>query len=73
MIGGMTLAMSIWVDYGSNMTWLDSYTGDDPKFPGAMRGNCPKTGGDPESVFHESPDATVKFMNIRSGDFGSMY
>ncbi|OWY98412.1 hypothetical protein PHMEG_00030834, partial [Phytophthora megakarya] len=68
MVGGMTLAMSIWVDYGSNMTWLDSYTGDDPKLPGAMRGNCLKPGGSPASVFAESPDATVKFMNIRSGD-----
>ncbi|KAG7395037.1 hypothetical protein PHYBOEH_004364 [Phytophthora boehmeriae] len=73
MVGGMTLAMSIWVDYGSNMTWLDSYTGDDPTAPGALRGGCPNPGGDPESVFAESPDATVKFMNIRSGDFGSTY
>ncbi|KAG2505749.1 hypothetical protein BBI17_008898 [Phytophthora kernoviae] len=74
MVGGMTLAMSIWVDYGSNMTWLDSYsTGDDPTVPGALRGNCPNPGGDPESVFAESPDAAVKFKNIRSGDFGSTY
>eukprot|EP00644_Phytophthora_capsici_P015613 jgi/Phyca11/10013/fgenesh1_pm.PHYCAscaffold_44_\ len=73
MVGGMTLAMSIWVDYGSNMTWLDSTTGDDPKKPGAMRGSCPGTGSDPESVFAASPDAAVKFMNIRSGDFGSTY
>ncbi|KAE8964900.1 Exoglucanase 1 [Phytophthora rubi] len=74
MVGGMTLAMSIWVDYGSNMTWLDSYkTGEDPTVPGAMRGGCPNPGGDPESVFAESPDAAVKFTNIRSGDFGSTY
>ncbi|OWZ15611.1 Glycosyl hydrolase [Phytophthora megakarya] len=74
MVGGMTLAMSIWVDYGSNMTWLDSHNkDDDPNAPGTMRGRCPNPGGDPESVFKESPDATVKFMNIRSGDFGSTY
>ncbi|KAG7381264.1 hypothetical protein PHYBOEH_011109 [Phytophthora boehmeriae] len=74
MVGGMTLAMSIWVDYGSNMSWLDSYkTGEDPSLPGVLRGPCPNPGGDPESVFAESPDATVKFMNIRSGDFGSTY
>ncbi|KAG2761975.1 hypothetical protein JG687_00013861 [Phytophthora cactorum] len=74
MIGGMTLAMSIWVDYGSNMTWLDSYSsGDDPKVPGVLRGACPNPGGDPDSVFAESPDAAVKFINIRSGDFGSTY
>ncbi|KAG6584881.1 Exoglucanase 1 [Phytophthora cinnamomi] len=74
MVGGMTLAMSIWVDYGSNMTWLDSYSaGANPNTPGAVRGSCPSDGGDPESVFAESPDATVKFMNIRSGDFGSTY
>ncbi|KAG7395035.1 hypothetical protein PHYBOEH_004362 [Phytophthora boehmeriae] len=74
MVGGMTLAMSIWVDYGTNMTWLDSWwTGDDTSLPGVMRGRCPNPGGDPETVFAESPDAAVKFMNIRSGDFGSTY
>ncbi|KAG7386873.1 hypothetical protein PHYPSEUDO_015183 [Phytophthora pseudosyringae] len=74
MVGGMTLAMSIWVDYGSNMTWLDSYDSkNDPKVPGVQRGGCPNPGGDPESVFAESPDAALKFMNIRSGDFGSTY
>lgn len=74
MVGGMTLAMSVWVDYGSNMTWLDSYsTGADLTEPGALRGRCPNPGGDPESVFAESPNAAVKFMNIRSGDFGSTY
>ncbi|KAF4037310.1 Glycosyl hydrolase family 7 [Phytophthora infestans] len=47
-VGGMTLVMSIWVDYGSNMTWLDSFkTGEDPKDPGALRGDCPNPGGDP--------------------------
>ncbi|RLN52506.1 hypothetical protein BBJ29_007288 [Phytophthora kernoviae] len=74
MIGGMTLAMSIWVDYGSNMIWLDSYsTGKDPTVPGALRGSCPNHGGNPESVFAESSNAAVKFMNIRSGGFGSTY
>ncbi|GMF64678.1 unnamed protein product [Phytophthora lilii] len=29
MVGGMTLAMSIWVDSGANMTWLDSYSSKD--------------------------------------------
>ncbi|KAG2506865.1 hypothetical protein JM18_009373 [Phytophthora kernoviae] len=74
MVGGMTLAMSVWVDYGANMTWLDSWwTGDDTALPGVLRGRCPNPGGDPETVFAESPNAAVKFMNIRSGDFGSTY
>ncbi|GMF25784.1 unnamed protein product [Phytophthora lilii] len=74
MIGGMTLAMSVWVDYGQNMSWLDSHFFlDDPTLPGGLRGNCPFPGGDPESVFAENPHAGVKFMNIRSGDFGSTY
>ena len=73
MVDGMTLVMSIWVDQGSNMTWLNSYTGDDPTIPGAMRGNCPVPGGDPESVFATSPNAAAQFMNIRSGDFGSTF
>lgn len=74
MVGGMTLAMSVWVDYGLNMSWLDShFPGDDPTLPGGLRGNCPFPGGDPETVFAENPNAGVKFMNIRSGDFGSTY
>ncbi|CAH0521979.1 unnamed protein product [Peronospora belbahrii] len=65
--GGMTLAMSISVDYESNMEWLDSYTGDDPTIPGAKRGPCPKPGGEPDCVFAESPNAAVKFFNLRWG------
>ncbi|ETM01674.1 hypothetical protein L917_01772 [Phytophthora nicotianae] len=74
MIGGMTLAMSVWVDYGLNMSWLDShFPGDDPALPGYLRGDCPFPGGSPDTVFAQNPDAGVKFMNIRSGDFGSTY
>ncbi|KAG6611531.1 Exoglucanase 1 [Phytophthora cinnamomi] len=74
MVGDMTLAMSVWVDYGLNMSWLDShFPGDDPTQPGGLRGNCPFPGGDPETIFAENPNAGVKFMNIRSGDFGSTY
>ncbi|KAI9910479.1 hypothetical protein PsorP6_011043 [Peronosclerospora sorghi] len=74
MIGGMTLAMSIWVDFYTNMTWLDTYENNkDPNLPGARGGPCPNPGGDPASVFAASPDATVQFINIRSGDFGTTY
>ncbi|GMF18639.1 unnamed protein product [Phytophthora lilii] len=56
MVGGMTLAMSIWVDYGVNMTWLDSYSsGENPEAPGVSRGGCPNPGGDPDSEVHEHP------------------
>ncbi|OWZ00802.1 Glycosyl hydrolase [Phytophthora megakarya] len=74
LVGGMTLAMSVWVDYGLNMSWLDShFPGDDPTVPGGLRGNCPFPGGDPETVFAENPNAGVKFLNIRSGDLGTTY
>ncbi|KAG3080455.1 hypothetical protein PI124_g18350 [Phytophthora idaei] len=74
MVGGMTLIMSVWVDSGLNMSWLDShFPGDDPTLLGYLRGNCPFPGGSPENVFAENPNAGVKFMNIRSVDFGSTY
>ncbi|KAI9921901.1 hypothetical protein PsorP6_000073 [Peronosclerospora sorghi] len=70
----MTLAMSIFVDYTKNMSWLDSYeTGKDPTVPGVLRGPCPNPGGNPASVFANYPNAGVTFMNIHSGDFGTTY
>ncbi|KAI9910168.1 hypothetical protein PsorP6_011045 [Peronosclerospora sorghi] len=76
MIGGMTLAVSTWVDYGEkHMSWLDSIeTGEgDPKLPGAYGGPCPNPGGDPEDILANYPNITGRFSNIRSGDFGTTF
>jgi cellulose 1,4-beta-cellobiosidase len=73
---GMVLALSIWDDGGSYMGWLDQdpYPADgDSTKPGVGRGPCPVTGGRPDVLIKEFPDAKVVFSNIRSGDIGSTY
>ncbi|KAG6954342.1 hypothetical protein JG688_00012391 [Phytophthora aleatoria] len=56
-----------------NLAQLGHFPGDDPTLLGYLRGNCPFPGGSPENVFAENPNAGVKFMNIRSVDFGSTH
>ncbi|CAK4536738.1 unnamed protein product [Aphanomyces euteiches] len=70
---GVVLTMSLWVDYAANCLWLDSTypTTKDASVPGADRGTCAKTSGVPADVLAQSPDATVKYGNIRVGDLGS--
>lgn len=73
---GMVLALSIWDDAGSYMGWLDQdpYPADaDPSVPGVGRGPCPTTGGRPDQLIQDFPDAKVVFSNIRSGDIGSTF
>lgn len=70
---GVVLTMSLWADFEANCLWLDSnYPVDkDASMPGVARGTCPTSSGKPNEVISQFPDATVKFMNIRVGDFGS--
>jgi len=72
---GMVLALSLWDDYTARMLWLDSdYPTDaDPTSPGVARGTCDTTSGDPTDVEANSPDATVKFSNIKVGTIGSTF
>jgi len=62
---GMVLAMSIWQDSSSNMSWLDSTfpTIADPKLPGVKRGPCSITSGRPADIMANNPDAAVVFEN----------
>jgi cellulose 1,4-beta-cellobiosidase len=72
---GMVLVMSIWADHAAHMLWLDSsYPVDkDPSIPGVARGTCPTTSGNPDDVVAQSPNASVKFSNIKWGPIGSTY
>merc|ERR1712072_457723 len=44
---GMALVMSIWDDHYANMLWLDSTYPVGSSAPGAARGTCPASSGDP--------------------------
>jgi len=69
---GMVLALSMWDDHEANMLWLDStYPIDSPDAPGAKRGTCPTSSGDPKDVEEQHPDAFVRYMNIKYGEIGS--
>ncbi|KIY62046.1 glycoside hydrolase family 7 protein [Cylindrobasidium torrendii FP15055 ss-10] len=70
---GMVLVMSIWDDHAVNMLWLDSTYPTDSSSPGAARGTCSTDSGKPEDVESESPDASVKYSNIKWGPIGSTY
>jgi len=72
---GHVLALSLWADFYAKMLWLDSaYPLDrDENEPGIKRGDCPRDSGDPHELIENSPDATVKFSNIKFGDIGSTF
>ncbi|KAF2838905.1 glycoside hydrolase family 7 protein [Patellaria atrata CBS 101060] len=72
---GHVLVMSIWVDFYAHMLWLDSTypTDADPSKPGAARGACDTSSGDPVDVIANQPDSTVTFSNIKFGAIGSTY
>jgi cellulose 1,4-beta-cellobiosidase len=72
---GMVLVLSIWDDPTSNMLWLDS---TDPasataSTPGAERGPCATTSGNPADLLEMYPNAAVTFSNIKVGDLGSTF
>lgn len=70
---GMVLVMSLWDDHAAQMLWLDSTYPTDKTTVGGPRGPCPITSGDPDTVEKESPNAYVKYMNIRVGEIDSTY
>ncbi|CAK0797806.1 unnamed protein product [Prorocentrum cordatum] len=69
---GMVLVMSIWDDTsGADMDWLDGTYPQKSTDLGAERGTCQPGKGSPEQVRKSSPDAYVKFSNIRVGAIGT--
>jgi cellulose 1,4-beta-cellobiosidase len=68
---GMVLVVSMWDDIAVSMNWLDSYMGDDPSAPGALRGPCDPMDGKPEILREAHPDASYTVTNLRWGQFGS--
>jgi cellulose 1,4-beta-cellobiosidase len=72
---GMVLVMSLWDDHYANMLWLDSSypTDSDPEKPGVARGSCDTGSGVPADVESKSPNAQVKFSNIKFGPIGSTF
>ena len=73
---GMALVMSMWDDHDVNMLWLDSTypvpdpPGSTPK-PGAPRGSCDTTSGDPKDIESNEPHSYVVYKDIRYGEIGS--
>jgi hypothetical protein len=72
---GVVLVMSLWDDHEAHMLWLDSnYPVDKPATtPGVARGSCPTSSGVPTDVERDSPNASVKFSNIKFGSLNSTY
>lgn len=71
---GMVLVMSLWDDYSVGMRWLDStYPTDAAGTPGAARGTCATTSGDPKTVESQDGSAYVVFSDIRVGPFNSTF
>merc|ERR1712070_786432 len=68
---GMVLSLSLWDDHYANMLWLDSSYPADSEDPGARRGTCATTSGDPKDVESQHPHAFVKYMNIAYGELGT--
>ena len=70
---GMALVMSLWDDSAAQMLWLDSTYPTDKTTIGGPRGTCPITSGKPADVRAQSPNAYVKYSDIRVGEIGSTY
>ncbi len=72
---GMVLAFSIWMDGSSHMLWLDGVfpVGRNPSEPGAAKGPCSATSGNPDDVKKSDPNAYVSYSNIRVGPINSLY
>jgi len=68
---GMVLVMSIWDDTAAHMLWLDSTFPVGASGPGAVRGPCDPSSGDPGPTRAKYPDSLVKYMNIKYGTIGS--
>lgn len=68
---GMVLALSLWDDHYANMLWLDSTYPKGSTAPGAARGPCATSSGDPKDVESQHANAYVRYMNIKYGELGS--
>ena len=67
---GMVLVMSIWDDYASHMLWLDATDPPNSSSPGAARGPCPASSGDPAKI-RPGSKAAVTYSNLKWGEIGS--
>ncbi|KAJ5873715.1 uncharacterized protein N7529_002145 [Penicillium soppii] len=72
---GMVLVMSLWDDHNSNMLWLDSTypTTASSTTPGAARGSCDISSGEPTDVETNDANAYVIYSNIKVGPLGSTF
>ncbi|KAJ5560552.1 hypothetical protein N7513_002951 [Penicillium frequentans] len=72
---GMVLVMSLWDDHYADMLWLDSIypTTDTSTTPGAARGTCDISSGDPDTIETSDADAYVIYSNIKVGPIGSTF
>ena len=71
MDGGMVLVLSLWLDYEAHMLWLDStYPANATGAPGAARGTCATSSGDPADIINADPGSTIKWSKISLGPIG---
>ena len=72
---GMVLVMSLWDDHAANMLWLDSTypTTASSTTPGAARGSCDISSGEPADVEANHANAYVIYSNIKVGPLGSTF
>lgn len=68
---GMVLVMSLWDDKAAQMHWLDSTYPETGGHAGDVRGPCSIDSGKPEDVEHDSPNAYVRYSNVKVGDIDS--
>lgn len=68
---GMVLVMSLWDDTFAHMLWLDSVYPVGASGPGAVRGPCATTSGDPATLRASNPSARVVYSNIQVSAIGS--
>ena len=70
MDGGMTLVLSMWLDYEAHMLWLDSTYPANATGPGAARGTCATSSGNPPDIIKADPGSTIKWSKISIGAIG---
>lgn len=72
---GVVLVLSLWDDNFAKMLWLDSVypVGGSTTIPGNLRGPCPTSSGDPNTLRNTVPNAYVKYSNIKFGKIGTTY
>jgi len=68
---GMTLVLSLWDDLDDHMRWLDSTEPAGSTHPGAARGPCAVTSGDPVQVRAQHSNAWVEYFNFKYGELDS--